>query len=352
VSSSIRNIRDTRNSSRTYRDTRGATTEQPVQKTYDANFTEHNSNVSIPADHGHPSRTDISVDRVHEVVRDQLVPAIQTLSANAVLVDRREFYLYKRRRTGRRCSCFANETSPDASCQVCLGVGIVGGYDKFGTHTEVLDFTHPSLRLVNVEPNLEDDTRPVYLRLKPGFSKGFAEVDFSLKQNIKEIDTYNLFQPLRTQGTKIFAIDPDGFDKEIQASEDFNHFLKFPKITIRVVFNAVAGLSQKYYFSHFVMRYKTQENLLVFGDIPKTDYSLTLSNLGVFDQYNEMQIFFDGKSVRSFDNEDILYRLYDGRRVKIIQVTPNIVANILTSLDVQARFIVPGLDIGPINLLI
>lgn len=352
MSSSIRNIRDVRNSTRTYRDSRGSSTELTTQKTFDAQFTSHDSNVNIPADMGQPSKTDISVDHVHEVLRDQLVPAIQTMSANAVLVDRREFYLYKRRRTGRRCSCFSHETSPDSSCLVCLGTGIVGGYDKYGTYTEILDFTHPSLRLVNVEPNTNDDTRPVYLRLKSGFSKGYAEVEFPLRQNTGEIDTYNLFQPLRTQGSQIFAIDPDGFSKEILSADDFNSFLKFNAIRVRIVFNAVSGIDQKYYFSHFLMRYKTQGNLLVFGDIPKTEYSLTLSNLGVFDQYNEIQVFFDGKSVRAFDNEDVLYRLFDGRRIKIVQVTPNIVANILTSVDVQARFIVPGLDIGPVNLLI
>jgi hypothetical protein len=228
----------------------------------------------------------------------------------------------------------------------------VGGYDKYGTHVEVLDFTHPSLRLVNVEPNISDDTRPVYLRLKSGYKKGFAEVDFQIKQNIGEIDTYNLFQPLRTQGSQIFAFDPNGFHKQILEPSDFAEFLKYPTMRVRVVFNAVSGVGQKYYFSHFLLRYKTQDNLIVFGDIPKTEHSLTLSNLGVFDQYNEIQIFFDGKSVRSFNNEDVLYRLHDGLRVKIVQVTPNIVANILTSVDVQARFIIPGLDIGPVNLLV
>ena len=100
MGSSIRNNRDQRNNVRTYRDRRDNTNGGINQRTYDARFTAHSSNVYPPALTGEPSQTDHKIDHVHEVIRDQLVPRIQTLSANAVLSDRREFLFYQRKRSG------------------------------------------------------------------------------------------------------------------------------------------------------------------------------------------------------------------------------------------------------------
>lgn len=351
MSSSIRNIRDHRYSAKTRRDSRGLTKDPATQKTYDANFTAHDSNVKIPADNGLPSRTDPSVDHVHEIARDQLVPMIQTMSANAVLVDRREFYYFQRKKVGRRCSCYTIESSPDNSCQVCYGVGIVGGYEKFGTISETIDFTTPDLLMVNCEPAYGADSRPVFLQLKDGFNSGYVEATLPIKQNIGAIDTYYLYQPLYTQGTQIFASNSTG-SGEIKKLEDFEPYLADNKITVRIVFNRINNSRpQKHLMSHFMLRYKTQAEQLVYGDIPKSDSGLTLTNVGVFDSYTELSIFFDGKTVRTYGNEDLLYRLYDGKRFKIVQVTPNIVANILTSIDTRARFLIPGMDVGALSVL-
>ena len=130
MSSNIRNNRDKRWTAKTYR--------QPIKgnvsgrsTTYDREFTAKESDTV--GNTGEPSNTDHKVDAINELVQEQLVPRIKSMSANAVTVDRRDFYYYKRKRTGRRCSCYATDTSPDNQCQICYGKGIVGGFEKYGT---------------------------------------------------------------------------------------------------------------------------------------------------------------------------------------------------------------------------
>ena len=173
MSSTIRGNRDQRFNVRTSHERRETTYGGQQQRSYDHSFTEHSSNRTPHAFISEPSDTDHKIDHIHDIVRDQLAPRIQTKSANAVLTDRRYFLYYRRRRTGRRCSCFLTETSPENQCPICVGTGIVGGFDKFGTITEILDYTTPNLIMVNVEPNFKEDTRPVYLKLIDGKDEGY-----------------------------------------------------------------------------------------------------------------------------------------------------------------------------------
>ena len=118
MGSTIRGNRDQRFNVRTSNERRETTNGGEVQKTYDRSFTEHSSNRNPHAFISEPSDTDHKIDHVHEIVRDQLAPRIQTKSANAVLTDRRYFLYYRRKRTGRRCGCFLTETL--SSTMLCL----------------------------------------------------------------------------------------------------------------------------------------------------------------------------------------------------------------------------------------
>lgn len=348
MGSSLRNFRDTRYTPRTYRDHRAETQGGTKQKTYDTRYTLKSNNTDMPK--GHPSRTDHKVDHVHEIARDQLIPQIKKMSSNAVLTDRREFYYYARKRTGRRCSCYLYETSQRADCVICLGTGIVGGYEKYGTKTEVIDFTLPLLSMVNVEPNFDEDTRPIYFRLIDGSKKGIITGELPINQNIGLIDTMLISQPVFNRNIKVFAKDPTGSEKEIVEKEDLEDFLAYDRVQIRI---EITDGVERPYLSHFMMRYKTKEDPIVFGDIPRSQEEFqTLGPSGIIDFYNEIQIFFDTEKLQNIQNEDILYRLQDGRRFKIINVNKNVIINQLTSTDTGARFLIPDVDHGAMNLLV
>lgn len=345
----IRSVKDKRNNTRTYRDRRDLTHSSPKMGLIDSQYTGKNYSIDIPADTGHPSRTDHLVDHAHEIARDELIPQIETMSANAVLTDRREFYYYKRKRTGRRCSCFESESSPDAKCMICLGTGVVGGYEKLGTKTEVIDFTHPSTLLVNVKPNLDEDTRPVFFKLEDGFNTGYIETEVGVLANIGLIDTAMLYQPIFNQGTRVTMFDPQGHSKDILDVGDINDFLKFNKVRVRITLESG---NKRPYLSHYVFRYKTSQKNTVYGDIPRwMEEKMSLGSFGAIDFLNELKIFFDAKQVRRYNNEDLLIRLRDGKRLKIITVEENWVTDRLTSNDVSARFLIKDTDFGGFNLL-
>ena len=350
MGSSIKNNRDQRFNVRTTQERRrDVSNGGDLQKTHDRRFTAKSTDTIPPAFSGEASDTDHKIDHVHELIRDQLAPRIQTKSANAVLSDRREFFFYRRRRTGRRCSCYSYENSPDTNCAVCIGTGIVGGYDKYGTIAEVLDFTSPDIVMVNVEPNLDQDTRPVYLRLKEGFNNGYVEAELPIKNNIRKVENFMLFQPIFNRGTKIIAIDPTGSSAEIQAKDDWIPFLAFDKVRVRIEFTRV---DERPLISHFLLRYQIKDDLIIFGDIPRAEEEFTGIETGVYEAYQEISIFFAAKPVTAYRNEDVLYRCRDGRRFKIVLVNDNVVAGIKTSIDVSARFIIPSIDTGIVNHLL
>lgn len=345
MSSTIRNNRDQRFNVRTSQERRETTygLDDPYQKTYDRSFTAHSSDRTPHAFISEPSDTDHKIDHIHEIIRDQLAPRIQTKSANAALSDRRYFFYYRRKRTGRRCGCYLTETSPENQCPICIGTGVVGGYDKFGTITEILDYTTPNLIMVNVEPNYAEDTRPVYLKLMDGKQSGYAEGILPIKSNIKQVDNFMLYQPIFNKGTKIIATCPLGNSREIKEREDFTPFLNFDKVKIRIEFNKV---DERPIVSHFLLRYQIKDDLRIWGDIPQSEQEPTGTELGQFEMYQEIGIFFPYRPVLKYRNEDVLYRCSDGRMFKIVMVKENIVANVLTSTDVRARYLIRDIDVG------
>lgn len=351
MSSSIRNTRDTRNTMvrREYRDT---TTSGEYVKVRDSKFTSKSSNFVPPAMDGMPSRTDQKVDHVNNLVKNQLAPMIQTMSRNAVLTDRYEFYYYKRKRTGRRCSCFLYETSPSSSCQICYGTGIVGGYDKHNCCTEVIDFTYPMLNCVNVETTMNEDTKPIMFKLSEGATFGYIEATIPIRKNIGKMDTYLLCQPIFNHGVKLFAISPTNVTAQILKVEDFEPFLDFNEVRIRIEINR--GDSRPY-VSHLFFRYVLNDNLLIYGDTIRAEENLQgLSPVGIIDAYQELDIFFDARMVYRYDNEDLLYRIMDARKFKIVSVKENRLAggSINSSNDVKARYLIPDIDTALINILI
>jgi hypothetical protein len=218
----------------------------------------------------------------------------------------------------------------------------VGGFEKYGTKTEVIDFTSPNLKMVNCEPNFDQNTRPVYFRLKDGYDYGYVEAQIPVLNNIGEIDTFMLFQPVFNRGTRIIAIDPLGFEQVITEKDDFIPFLAYDRMRIRLEFNRG---DERPLVSHFLLRYKTANDQVVFGDIPTSDEEITGSNLGLFDSYQEISIYFDGFTITRFNNEDVLYRLEDGRRFKIISTNENrFGGGVLTSTTVRVRYLIQGVD--------
>lgn len=285
-----------------------------------------NTGIHVDQRVGSYSNTDHKIDSVHQIIKEQLAPRIAQKSANAVLSDRRAFFYYKRKNNGRRCSCFGQETNPDSDCSVCYGTGYVGGYDKYGTHTEMVDYTKPYVFASGIQ--YDYDNRTVGFA---GRKNSFIEADIEFPRNSKAVDTLHLGVDKLERFT-ITVISPS--IKQINVPEELNQFLNLGKIRIRIDFLNDA------YFQFLMMRFTIKEDHMVYADIANNSAAPSLDGFGEFESLTEIPMTFAGSSMSMIDNKDILYRLYDGAKLKVTSAERNVVAGTLTEVKVNARFLI------------
>lgn len=289
-----------------------------------------------------PSQTDYLEDVPHQIAKDFFIPMIQAKSSNAVKVDRHDFFYYQKKRSGRRCSCFTTETSPDGMCQICYGFGIVGAYDKYGCRTEIIDTTRMNVNMVNVYPNYEKGIRPVMFSLDKGATEGYLETRIDTLANVRQLDLFQLIKPKQRGlvSLKVRSINElnfvDGTEGNINARLGDN-------LIVRVVLSRKNMAIQPPDFSHLFFRYKLLNENIIYGDQPRADESVALSEFGLYENYQTMSFFFD-HTIEVLTTEDMVVRLDDMRRFKLINVKKNKPLNILTSTDVNARYLIPGVD--------
>lgn len=288
--------------------------------------TRRNTGTHVNQRIGSYSNTDHKVDAVHEVIRDQLAHRIAQKSSNAGYSDRREFFYYKRKSNGRRCSCYGEEISPDSDCGVCYGTGFAGGYDKYGTHTEIIDFTRAKIFTYNV--NIDYSVRTT------GFSGNigsYIEFTMILPKNGKEVDAF-YFGVDKQEAFNLTIVSP--FSKVINNKNDLKDALGV-EVRARINF-----LKDNSYFQFLMIRTTILADILVYGDCANFVSAPSMEMFGEFETMQEIQITFTGKNMSMIGNKDILYRLQDGAKLKLTNNNRVIVSNVLTSINADARFLI------------
>lgn len=277
----------------------------------------------------------------HEVARDQLVPRIIKRNREAILTDPHYFYFFQRRRTGRRCSCFRIETSPDGQCQVCFGTGIVGGYVKFGTVDEWFDSTYPGIRSVNVIQNFADGTRPVMLTLNQQATDGYVEFDWRIRPSIRQTDLFQVVtRNLGTTRSTAQAYIKGPLDAAFAplSNAAINERLYGHTATIRVALSRQLLSDPPPLLSHVYIRYCVCPETRIRMDIPRVSESITLAEYGVFDSFTTISGWLTDE-VKKVGTEDFFKRIEDGTLWKTIEAQPNRPLLQDTSHDLQLRLI-------------
>lgn len=287
-------------------------------------------------------KTQAKEDFPHEVALRDLVPRIQSRARDALAVDRVETLFFQRKLTGRRCSCFIVESSPDGQCQTCYGTGIVGGYTKFGTTDLTIDVTSPSLRCVNVRPLYELQARPVLMGLDDSALEGYIEVDVEIRQSIGVTDTFK-FVARTTSLTQNNSITPlvrrsDETDFVPITYANLDSRLKSQKLTFRFEFSRATLSDANPIMSHFFLRAKLVNDLTVRVDLPRDRESITLAEFGIYDSWTVITGYFDN-TVPRVGVEDFVFRCRDQELWKVVDSSPNRPLNILTSHDVSLRLV-------------
>ena len=303
---------------------------------------QHARNADPTGSRSYGDATDIARDVFHQVSKEQLIPAIANRTRNAISVDGREVFLYQRLRSGHRCSCWESaETTPHAQCPICFGVGFVGGFHKFGTDLYMFDPTSKWMGLnVTLNPLMGV---PPWFGLTAGTTSGYIEwsqqmelatyygIDswrFEYRKNQGEVKLY--FKLVGSDPSFIPFTEQSFFQRILVANGGMFKFrVKFTRTTP----NDLSPIFQFFFFRTLV---KGIDPPILIVDIPRRNESNLLAEYGVLETFTPIQMAFSDE-VQRINLEDLVIRLHDMTRWKIIEASPNDPQNILTSHDCQLR---------------
>ena len=287
--------------------------------------------------------TDIARDEFHRLAKEQLVPQIANRTRNAIAVDRREIFFYQRLREGRRCVCWSNgEATPHAQCPVCLATGFAGGYLKWGT-----DLYHfePSRKWYGVNTQLTPLLGvPLWFSLEDGATSGYVEWVQEMKQSrYFGVDSWGM-DYRQGKGSLTFVFKLEGFDPTYipfteNALKERILLADSGRFRFRVLMSRPTSIDDSPIFLHFWFRVLTEDETppVLYVDVPRKNESNVLAEYGVLETFNQIQFAFPADKIQKINLEDLIIKLEDMTRWKIIEQSPNDPLNIMTSFDVQAR---------------
>jgi hypothetical protein len=261
-----------------------------------------------------PSRTDQLVDSTHLIAKHKLIPEARKMQENAITVDRRETYVYQKKKIGRQCSCVDSDGMAEGKCQICYKTGIVGGFDKFGTYTEILDST-TTCSGINVR--LDVSRKPYIFVLDKEALNGSIEWEFEVKQNRKVLDILQktTWQP---KGTIILFTVWDGATWIPLTDEELINRLSDSTIKIRVDLSRTNLQLRSPEVSHLLIRYNIRPVLKVNADWPHVRDSRALSEYGIYNAWSTLEINLDS-TLTKITPEDFLYRVDRNEKWKVIE---------------------------------
>jgi len=292
-----------------------------------------------------PGRTDVLEDEPHRQALDQLLPQIAAESEQASKVARTTFFYYRKKRTGRRCSCAEIHTSPAADCQICFGSGRSGGWDLHGCQSEWIDVTSENLRLVNVLADYAAGVRPVLFSLEAGTVEGFIETEIDILRNVRKVQAlqFAVGGRVRNNNAKMFIKASTDLVWVALDEESLKARLQTGKLGIRIELSRQTTETRSPLVSHLMIRYCLIPEVRMYADINLAESSFELGDLGFTDSYSTLSLYIS-KAFDYINAEDFLIRETDQKRFKVTRFERNAVSEILLSHRVMARLLVPGQD--------
>lgn len=270
------------------------------------------------------TRNDI-YDSRHRQVATEVVKMATKANRNALDMESREYFYFRRMYSGRRCSCVSLEQSePSGSCRICYATGIVGGYIKHGTEQEVIDVTRFSV-LVDCEPDYATDIRPVLI--KPTDKSGYL-ISTVYVPLAKSIDVFNVYG----KGCTAY-VSAHGVNAWIEATP--YHIELLAKTNTKLDFKVVIGN----YFSHLILRWKIRSPVIKL-DVPVSTRSWQSSELGNEDAFTTQRAFADD-TIKHIKQNDIFYCLSNKTYWMAFSVEQKRSMNILTNTDLDMMYIQP-----------
>jgi hypothetical protein len=287
--------------------------------------------------------TDMVGETFHKLAKEQLIPQIANRTRNAIAVDRREVFFYQRMREGRRCVCWTSgEASPHHQCPVCLGTGFAGGYLKWGTDLYHFEPTRQWWGVNSIISPLLGV--PFWFTLEADTTFGYIEWDQEMrKSTYYGLDGWGIDYRIG-QGSLTFLFmlegsDPDYIEFSEEALKQRILIAGKGRFKFRIVMTRPTVTDESPTFLHFWFRPLTEseEQPVLYVDVPRKNESNILAEYGVLETFNQIQFAFPSDKIQKINLEDMIVKLEDMTRWKIIEQSPNDPLGVLTSFDVQAR---------------
>ena len=276
----------------------------------------------------------------------QLAKAQARINRNAIKCDTRSFFYFRRRTAGRLCSCvLGNESTPASECQICFNTGYVGGYDKYGTATEVVDVTTPGLILTNVHANYESGSRPTFFALDSDARVGTVQATLPLRRGSGYVDVAQVYENASTiTGAQIDVMcRPHGSNMWLPWStpviESILGTRSCDELDVIVYMKRKSIRSDSPLLSHVYLRYGllSKQNAIVLADIPKHSETVSAKEFGFDEEFGSLTMFVDNTIV-TFSSDDFFYHLDKKKFWKLTEVQPNISMGICLNSDLTARY--------------
>ena len=302
------------------------------------------------------SKTDHYGYKPHEIAHDMMLQA-RRMQTNALNVDIRYFYLYTRITSGRRCCCFKGvNQEPKGDCGICFGTGVVGGYEKFGTHVEVID---PSKKCVcvNVIPDISNGLLPVCFRLQDDSLEGYLISDVDITNNVGEIDYYKVYTSNLSNNANCIVYvkaynDDDstyyyshvvkngGEIIEYKIENRIEELLKqgVRKLTFKIVLRRNHLEIDSPLFSHLYLRYKVRpdkEFTLKFDTSPSQNAALFDINGGSANSWTNLTATADPNVYEYYTSDDFVYDFERNAKWKIYQVEKKTQVEVVTQIQLE-----------------
>lgn len=270
------------------------------------------------------------------------------MNRNALEVDTRMFYYFRRRSSGRMCSCMlGDENTPHSTCQICFNTGFVGGYDKYGTCTEIIDVTHPALVLTNTHAAYEDNTRPVFFKLDKDARIGTIQATISIRKTnhnyIDVLQVYSNASSLEGSGIVDVMCKEHGTNTWLQFNTStISNILANPSadsIDILVYMKRKSLNAPSPVLSHIYVRYGLlpRARSILHADIPRNTETITMQEYGFEEQFGTITMFMDN-TVQTYTIDDFFYYLDKKKFWKITESQPLYTMGMHLNFDITARY--------------
>lgn len=274
------------------------------------------------------------------IAQNQTYPAFERRNWRILEGEWVNLSYFQKIASGRRCSCWGNNTSPSGKCRICYKTGIVGGWNKLGTKSWILDPTTADMKLTGIQLVPTEQEGPMVFELADEATYGEIVVTGDFEGCWGPLD---LFESLHWAG--------DG---------EIHHYIKTPAQTAWIVLteaNLESLLSTPQRFdikitmrrpnvnvpepplvSKLLIRiHRTSDDTtLVKANRPRGTHALALTELGTLEEWTTLRHWFDS-TLSNITSDDWFWERQNDIRWKAVDVERFAPQNYLLSTDVTLR---------------